>query len=332
MKRALPPGTAPAILPVMPIHSAMSSRFPLLEGVPSMPALMEDPRYAQARAAFESYPDYVVPDVSVRSDVAPGPHGPVPVRVYDAGGGDRAGGRPCLVWMHGGAFIFGNLDMREADWTARELAIRAGAVVVSVDYRLCNDGVHYPVPHDDVVAAARWARGSASSLGIDPGRVAIGGASAGANLAAGAALKLRDADGQPPAQLIFAYGVAHPVLPPVSADQAVLMREVPAILQFPREATSFFNLNFLGGPLSTADGYAFPVLADLRGLCPVLVLNAEYDDLRPSGQAFAATLAAAGVDVRQVMVASMMHGFLNLPASIGPVGAALDLIAGTLSR
>jgi acetyl esterase len=316
----------------MPIHSAMSSRFPLLEGVPSMPALMEDPQYAEARAAFESHPDYQVPDVSVRSDAAPGPHGPVPVRIYEAGGGGGASGRPCLVWMHGGAFIFGNLDMPEADWTARELAIRAGAVVVSVDYRLCNDGVHYPVPHDDVVAAARWARDSASSLGIDPGRVSIGGASAGANLAAGAALKLRDADGQPPAHLIFAYGVAHPVLPPVSADQAVLMREVPALLQFPREATSFFNLNFLGGPLSTADGYAFPVLADLRGLCPTLVLNAEYDDLRPSGQAFAAALAAAGVDVRQVMVASMLHGFLNLPASIGPVADALDLIAATLSR
>ena|ERR1700722_18654448 len=313
----------------MPIHSAMSSRFPLLEGVPSMMALVEDPRYAEARAAFESHPDYVVPDVNVRSDAAPGPHGPVPVRVYDAG--DAAEGeRPCLVWMHGGAFIAGSLDMPEADWTARELARRAGAVVVSVDYRLCNDGVHYPVPHDDVVAAVRWARDSASSLGIDPGRVAIGGASAGANLAAGAALKLRDADGQPPAHLIFAYGVAHPVLPPVSADQAVLMREVPAMLQFPPQATSFFNLNFLGGPLSTADGYAFPVLADLRGLCPVLVLNAEYDDLRPSGQAFAAALAAAGVDVRQVMVASMLHGFLNLPASIGPVGEALDLIAATL--
>jgi acetyl esterase len=313
----------------MPIHSAMSSRFPLLEGVPSMQALMEDPRYADVRAEFEAHPDYQVPDVSVRSDAAPGPHGAVPVRVYDAGDpGD--GGRPCLVWMHGGAFIAGNLDMPEADWTARELARRAGAVVVSVDYRLCNDGVHYPVPHDDVVAAARWARDNASSLGIDPGRVAIGGASAGANLAAGAALKLRDADGQPPAQLIFAYGVAHPVLPPVSADQAVLMREVPAMLQFPPEATSFFNVNFLGGPLSTADGYSFPILADLRGLCPVLVLNAEYDDLRPSGQAFAAALAAAGVDVRQVMVASMLHGFLNLPASTGPVGDALDLIAATL--
>jgi acetyl esterase len=329
MKPAWPPGGAAVILRVMPIHSAMSSRFPLLEGVPSMMALMEDPRYAEVRAAFEYHPDYVVPEVSVRADAASGPHGPVPVRVYDAGDAPD-GGRPCLVWMHGGAFIAGSLDMPEADWTARELALRAGAVVVSVDYRLCNDGVHYPVPHDDVTAAARWARDNAAELGVDPARVSLGGASAGANLAAGAALKLRDADGQPPAQLIFAYGVAHPVLPPVSADQAVLMGEVPAMLQFPPQATSFFNLNFLGGPLSTADGYAFPVLADLRGLCPVLVLNAEYDDLRPSGQAFAAALAAAGVDVRQVMVASMLHGFLNLPASIGPVGAALDLIAQTL--
>ena len=330
MKRDWPPGRFPAILPVMPIHSAMSSRFPLLEGVPSMQALMEDPEYADVRAAFGSHPDYQVPEVSVRSDAAPGPHGPVPVRVYDAGADADAGGRPCLVWMHGGAFIAGNLDMPEADWASRELARRAGAVVVSVDYRLCNDGVHYPVPHDDVVAAARWARDSAPSLGVDPDRVSLGGASAGANLAAGAALRLRDADGRPPAHLVFAYGVAHPVLPPVPGDQAVLMREVPALLQFPPEATRFFNTNYLGGPLSTADGYAFPVLADLRGLCPVLVLNAEYDDLRPSGQAFAAALAAAGVDVRQVMVASMLHGFLNLPASIGPVGDALDLIAATI--
>jgi acetyl esterase len=309
-----------------------------------MQALVEDPQYAQVRAQFESHPDYQVPDVLVRSDTVPGPHGAVPVRIYDLGpvrvddpGHVRidddavpAGQRPALVWMHGGAFIAGNLDMPEADWTARELARRAGAVVVSVDYRLCQDGVHYPVPHDDVTAAVRWVRDNASSLGVDPGRVAVGGASAGANLAAGAALKLRDADGQPPAQLIFAYGVAHTVIPPLSADHAALMREVPAMLQFPPEATGFLNVNYLGGPLSTADGYAFPAQADLRGLCPVLVLNAEYDDLRASGQAFASALAAAGVDVRQVMASGMLHGFLNLPASIGPVGAALDLIAGLL--
>ena len=306
----------------------MSSRFPLLEGVPSIQALVEDPQYAQVRAEFESYPDHQIPDVSVRADVAQGPQGAVPLRVYNDGAGD--GSRPCLVWMHGGAFMMGNLDMPEADWTSRELAKRADAVVVSVDYRLCQDGVHYPVPHDDVVAAVRWARENASSLGVDPGKVCVGGASAGANLAAGAALKLRDADGQPPAHLIFVYGVAHSVIPPMSADHAALMLEVPALLKFPPEATSFFNLNYLGGPLSKADGYAFPALADLRGLCPTLVLNAEYDDLRSSGQAFASALAAAGVDVRQVMVASMLHGFLNLPASIGPVGGALELIAETL--
>jgi acetyl esterase len=315
----------------MPIHTAMSSRFPLLEGVPSMQALVEDPQYAQVRAQFESHPEYQVPDVRVRSETLQGPHGAVPVRVYDdAGDAGPAGQRPALVWMHGGAFIGGNLDMPEADWTARELARRAGAVVVSVDYRLCVDGTHYPVPHDDVTAAVRWVRDNASTLGADPGRVCVGGASAGANLAAGAALKLRDADGQPPAQLIFAYGVAHTVIPPLSADHAALMREVPAMLQFPPEATGFLNVNYLGGPLSTADGYAFPAQADLRGLCPVLVLNAEYDDLRASGQAFTAALAAAGVDVRQVMASGMLHGFLNLPASIGPVGDALDLIAGLL--
>jgi acetyl esterase/lipase len=315
----------------MPIHSAMSSRFPLLEGVPSMQALVEDPQYAQVRAQFESHPDYQVPDVRVRSETLPGPHGAVPVRIYDdAGDAVPAGQRPALVWMHGGAFIGGNLDMPEADWTARELARRAGAVVVSVDYRLCVDGVHYPVPHDDVTAAVRWVRDNAPALGVDPGRVSVGGASAGANLAAGAALKLRDADRQPPAQLIFAYGVAHTVIPPLSADHAALMREVPAMMQFPPEATGFFNVNYLGGPLSTSDGYAFPAQADLRGLCPVLVLNAEYDDLRASGQAFTSALAAAGVDVRQVMAAGLLHGFLNLPASIGPVGDAIDLIAGLL--
>jgi acetyl esterase len=326
MKRLWPRRARLARLPAMPIHPAMSSRFPLLESVPSIQALVEDPQYAQVRADFEYHPGYQVPDVTTRADAAPGPHGPVPVRVYGTGDGSS----PCLVWMHGGGFRMGNLDMPEADWTSRELTRRADAVVVSVDYRLCQNGVHHPVPHDDVVAAVRWVWDNASSLGIDPGQVSVGGGSAGANLAAGAALKLRDADARVPAQLIFVYGVAHPVVPTMSDDDAALMQEVPALLRFPPEARSFLNLNYLGGPPSSADGYAFPALADLRGLPPTLILNAEYDDLRPSGQAFASSLAAAGVDVRQVMVTSMLHGFLNLPASIEPVGAALDLIASTL--
>jgi acetyl esterase len=108
------------------------------------------------------------------------------------------------------------------------------------------------------------------------------------------------------------------------------MTEVPPILRFPPATTKFINMNYLGGAISRADGYAFPALAALEGLGPVLVLNAEYDDLRASGEAFAAALALAGVDVRQVQIKTMLHGFLNLPGNIEPVSDALDLIGGTV--
>jgi acetyl esterase/lipase len=102
---------------------------------------------------------------------------------------------------------------------------------------------------------------------------------------------------------------------------------VPALLRFLPRDTEFITTNYLGGPLSTADGYAMPGLAVLEGLCPTLVLNAEYDDLRASGEAFAGQLALAGVDVRQVMAPGMLHGFLNTRPDIEPVGRALDLMA-----
>jgi acetyl esterase len=311
----------------VPIHPAMTTKFPLLEGISSFQEFFENPALADRRRAFEEHPGYDVPAVATRADQAPGPHGPVPVRIY---GPDPASNAPCLVWMHGGAFIGGNLDMPEADWVARELATRAGIIVVSVDYRLCTGGVTYPVPHDDVVAATRWVRQNASSLGVNASQISIGGASAGGNLAAGAALKLRDEDSWLPAHLILGYAVAHPVIPPPAVSLAALMEEVPPILRFLPADTQSINRNYLGGAISRADGYAFPALAALEGMCPTLVLNAEYDDLRTSGEAFSAALALAGVDVRQVQVKTMLHGFLNLAASLEPVGAALDLIAGTV--
>jgi acetyl esterase/lipase len=302
----------------------MAGKFPLLEGVSSIPELFENPALADRRQEFEDHGGFAPPAVTTRMDEVPGPHGPVPVRIYAP---DSPGGAPCLVWMHGGGFIGGDLDMPEADWVARELVSRAGIVVVSVGYRLCTGGVTYPVPHDDVVAAVRWVRENAAGLGADGGRISIGGASAGAALAAGVAVRLRDEDGWAPAHLILGYPVAHPVIPPPSVSLAALMAEVPPALRFPAAATAFITMNYLGGAVSRADGYAFAGLAALEGLGPVLILNAEYDDLRPSGEAFAAALALAGVDVRQVRVRTMLHGFLNLPASIGPISGALDLIA-----
>ena len=314
----------------MPIHPDIASRTHLLEGITSFQTALADPAQRARLDEFMSITGAPPPpQVDTRDDVLPGPHGPVPVRVYLPAG--EVEGRPALVWLHGGAFLGGDLDMPEADWTARHLADRAGAVVVSVDYRLCHGGVHYPVPHDDVVAAVRWVRDNAAELGIDRGRISLGGASAGGNLAIGAALKLRDSDGEPPAALLPIYPVAHSVLPPASASLAARTAEVPQVLRFLPGDTDSFDANHLGGPLSKADGYAFGALAVLEGLCPTLVLNAEYDDLRSSGEAFTAALALAGVDVRQVLVPGVLHGFLNTRSDLEPVDRALTLMADVVA-
>lgn len=311
----------------MPVHPQIAARFHHLDGLTSVREAYATPAgHAQIRA-FETWePEAGPPVVDVREDTAPGPHGPVPVRIYEpAAGGSN---HPGVVWLHGGGFVGGDLDMREADWTAREVCARAGAVVVSVDYRLAVDGVCYPVPHDDTVAAVSWVRDNAATLGVDGTRLAIGGASAGANLTAGAALKLRDRDAWLPAALVFVYGVAHAVLPPASPGLAAALTELPSLLApAAGRDDDFLSVNYLGGPLSSADGYAMPAAAALDGLCPTLVVNAEYDRLRASGEAFAAALALAGVDVRQVLVRGVLHGFLNQPAELEPVGQALDLIA-----
>jgi acetyl esterase/lipase len=311
----------------VPVHPEVAARFPLLDGLTSM---REAYGTAAGRAQILRYETWgqQPPRVPSRDDVAPGPHGRVPLRIYTPDSPAGAG----LVWAHGGGFIGGDLDMREADWTAREIAARSGAVVVSVDYRLAVDGVHYPVPHDDVVAAVAWTRDNAVALGVDPGRISIGGASAGGNLTAGAALKLRDRDGWVPAALLLAYPALHAAVPPPSPTLAAKLAELPPLFRPQVGAGHPLSVNYLGGPLSTADGYAFPANAVLEGLGPTVVINAEYDDLRASGEAFTAALAVAGVDVRQVTVRGVLHGFLNQPAELGPVGRCLDLMAGVVAE
>jgi acetyl esterase len=310
------------------VHEAVASRFHLLEGIPDLRAAMTDPDMDRRIQEFLSPALSPAPDVSTRDLTVDGPHGPIPVRVYEPA--DADGALPALLWLHGGAFMFGDLDMPEADRTAREVCIRAGAVVVSVDYRLAVDGLHHPVPLDDCVAATRWLRDSAGELGVDTARISVGGASAGGNLAAATVLRLRDEDDWWPAGLIPVYPVMHPQLPEPNIRLAALLDEIPRALRFTSAGITGINLNYLGGPLDLADGYSFPALADVTGLCPTLVVNAEYDDLRTSGEAFTAQLALAGVVVRQVLAPSMLHGFLNLSAELEPVDRVLDLIAETV--
>ncbi|MFC8733479.1 alpha/beta hydrolase fold domain-containing protein [Luteimicrobium sp. NPDC057192] len=276
----------------------------------------------------ESWPLDVV-DTAV-----PGPHGKVPVRVYVPAPPPPPAGRPGLVWVHGGAFAFGDLDMPEADTTARGVAGRAGAVVVSVDYRLCpapaelggggadrvderGRPVRFPVPHDDCLAAFTAVRDGAADLGLDPARLAIGGASAGGCLAAGAALRLSD-EGRAPWQLLLVYPVLHPVLPDPSPELAEALDAVPPSLLFPAGARTGITRAYLGdGP---ATPYAFAGLApNLSGLPPTFVENAELDVLRASGERFAEQLRHAGVAVESVLRRGVPHGHLD---SVGLAAAA----------
>ena len=312
----------------MPIHDQVASRFHLLDGISSLQEAMDDPeKDRRVREFMEPPAEHGPPAVVPTRDLAvDGPHGPVPVRVY---GDDSGTGRPALLWIHGGGFMFGDLEMPEADWTAREVCARSGAVVVSVDYRLAVGGVCFPVPLDDCVAAARWLRDNAEELGVDPTRISVGGGSAGGNLSVATVLRLRDEDGWLPAALIPVYPVLHDALPEASPEVAALLDEVPPALRFTPEGTAGMNANYLGG--QPADGYSFPALAELGGLGPTLLVTAEYDDLRTTGESFVDLLRAADVDVRHVQADGMLHGFLNLSATLDPVDAVLDQLSQTVS-
>ncbi|WP_417563917.1 alpha/beta hydrolase fold domain-containing protein [Microbacterium sp.] len=261
------------------------------------------------------------------------------VRVYPA---DRPTGG-LLVWLHGGGFMFGTLDMPEADQVGRRLSAQ-GTTVVSVDYVLApldalaslppapteagmpspeqlaaeaaaaGPRARYPVASLQTVAAFDWAVQNAARFGAVADRVAIGGASAGGNLSAGAAMRLRDraaehSDAGVPSVVALVYPVVHAVLPPAGEELEGLLAGLPAALTFPPEATQALNTNYLGG--APADRYAFPGGHDLAGYPRTLIVTADRDRLRTSGEAFAAELASAGVDVCIERQCGATHGYLN---------------------
>lgn len=300
------------------VHPGYAERLPLLDGMPA-PSLLARPMTDDENARWAAYDapfgPVELPDVRSTDDVVTGPHGPVPLRVYRplADGGARA----ALVWIHGGAWVFGDLEMPESDHVARRLADWADAVVVTVDYRLALDGVHYPVPHDDCWAAYLWVCEHADELGVDADRIAVGGGSAGGNLAAGVALRARD-EGPAVWQTLLLYPACHPGALPASDELLAMLAGLPNALRFGDDDT--FSMNYIGGPSSSAPPYAFPGVADsLAGYPPTYIENAEFDALRASGEAFAAALAADGVDVELVTACGLPHGYLNRTGGPGAV-------------
>lgn len=275
--------------------------------------------------------------VSAEDRHLPGPHGPVPVRIYTPQTEPSRGPRPCLVWCHGGSFMHGDLDMPEGDHVSRGVAGRAGAVVISVDYRLCDEPpeiggakarrlpgedfeVRAPIPLDDVCAAVDWARSHAEQLGIDPSRLAIGGSSAGGNLAAAASLRLAH-EGRAPAASLLMYPVTHPLNPEPTAEEQEALAQTPGPLRFLPAAMRVMSENYTGRPVTEAVPYEFPGLATTEQLAvlPRTYIQAdEFDDLRIGARRYAEQLKEAGVDVEYVVRRGVAHGHLNrvgLPAA-----------------
>jgi acetyl esterase/lipase len=238
--------------------------------------------------------------VQTRDLVVESPHGPQPARVYrdpDAAPSGRA-----LVWVHGGAFIGGYLDMPESNWVALELAAR-GIPVFAVDYTKCLGDVHHPVPSQDVIAAWRHARTHAVELlGVDADALHLGGASAGGALTSGVTAQLRDAGADGPAGLVLVYPVAHP-------DGGN-----PGSMPDPGSIHAQMSLNYVGTPEALRDPHAFAGLGSGDGFPRTIVVVCELDGLRPSGEAFAELLRASGVDVTLRLEPGADHAHINEPA------------------
>jgi acetyl esterase/lipase len=230
-----------------------------------------------------------------------GPRGRlVPARLYRDAAAPSSG--RAFVWVHGGAFIGGHLDMPESNWVALELAAR-GIPVLAVDYVKCLGDVHFPAPSDDVLAAWRHALEHAAELfGVGPDAVVLGGASAGGNLTAGAVARLRDAGEPVPAGLVLVYPSVHPNGPDASA-------EVDTTSPHGQLA-----MNFAGTEDGLRNPYAFAALGPATGFPPTLVVVCEHDELRPSGEAFAALLSDAGVEATLHLEEGADHGHINEPA------------------
>ena len=238
----------------------------------------------------------------------------VPVRVYtpaEAVGGDA----PLLVWLHGGGWVLGDLDT--ADATARALANRSGAVVVSVHYRRAPEH-RSPAALDDCLAALTWAVEEAELLGVDSSRVAVGGDSAGGHLAALLCQRVRDEFGP---EIDFQV-LVYPVTDLTMSHPSVAENAEGLFLT--KKTLAWFVDCYLDDQ-DAADGAISPLRAEsLAGLPPALVITAEYDPLRDEGEAYAGALRAAGVEVEVTRYDGQIHGFVGLASLLDDGARAID--------
>lgn len=256
-------------------------------------------------------------DVTVEDRSFDGPDGPVAVRLYTP---DAPGPLPGFVWCHGGGWVAGDLDMAEAHDTALAVARQLPGVVVSVGYRLAP-AHRYPAPVNDVGAALAQVIANAPVLGIDRDRIGLGGASAGAHLAA-LAVELVD-------HRLQALALAYPATDPVDGPYDDRPDDCPAELWLDQQTTTALYRELLGPDPQTTDN-TVPARGHLASLPPTLVTTAGIDGLRAQALAYVELLRQAGVDVEHHDEPWAYHGYLSYVGRSERSDAALARHVGWL--
>ncbi|MGX9792471.1 alpha/beta hydrolase [Mycobacterium sp. MMS18-G62] len=260
---------------------------------------------AEARAVIRSR--FVAPSApeavgEVRDASVRGPAGDIAVRIYRPA--SMSGPVPTLVYAHGGGFVFCDLDSH--DGLCRNFANLIPAVVVSVAYRLAPED-RWPAAAEDVFTVTQWAARNADALGGDAGRIVVGGDSAGGNLAAVTTLMARDRG----APALAAQLLLYPMIAP-NFDTAS-HRAYGAGFYNPRTALQWYWNQYAPSPADREHPYATPLLGDLRGLPPSVVVIAGHDPLRDEGIAFVEALENAGVRTTRLDYDGGIHGFMTMP-------------------
>lgn len=303
-------------MPVDPQVQALLDAVATLN-LPAWNTLTPDEVRAQVEAGRVPIPPEPVARVEDRT--IPGPAGEIPVRIY-APEADAL--LPALVYFHGGGFVIGNIESH--DNVCRRLANDGQCAVISVDYRLAPEH-HFPAAADDAYAATAWVAGHAAEIGVDGARVAVGGDSAGGNLAAVAALMARDRGGP---TIVFQL-LVYPVTDFDFGTDSYRNHADGYFLT--ADSMRWFWGHYLARLEDGRGPYASPLEADdLSGLPPALVITAEYDCLIDEGEAYASRLRGAGVPVTYSVYDGMVHGFWTMAPFVSRADDALAEAAAAL--
>jgi acetyl esterase len=308
------------------LHPQAKALLALIEerGLPpmqSLPPVEARLFYRDRRTLTQPEPP---PVAEITEHSVEGPHGAIALRLYrPTRRSDDPAAMPVLVYFHGGGWTIGDLDTH--DVLCRQLANGSRCAVVSVDYRMGPEH-RFPAAVDDSLAATYWVRRHAEALGLDPASLAVGGDSAGGNLAAVVALLARDAGDLPIAYQLLIYPATDMRCghPSHAANGKGYLLETPTI--------DYFRGNYIE-EAHWLDWRASPLLRDdLTNLPPALVLTAGFDPLRDEGLAYANALAAAGSRATYICFERQIHGFITMGKVLDEANTAVAMCAAELAR